>query len=69
MVEGTLSGLLEKRLIRFDEKGLPRWAVDLGTIDPRIFLQAVALPKDDGWIFNEMAPLGAGSPSISRTTC
>ena len=57
MVESTLSGLLEKRLIKFDEKGLPHWAVDLGSIDPRIFLQAVALPSADGWDFQRNGAL------------
>ena len=57
MVESTLSGLLEKRLIKFDDQGLPHWAVELGSIDPRIFLQAVALPGADGWDFQRNSDL------------
>ena len=57
LVEATLSGLLQRRLIAFEEDGSPHWIVNLAELDPRTFLRAVNLPSDSGWELNKSGVL------------
>ena len=59
MVESVLSELRHHRLVDFDEDGAPQWIVELADLDPRIFIQSIHPPIDEGWKLKTNGPLEA----------
>ena len=57
LVEATLAGLRQRRFIDFDENGTPYWTVKVAELDPRIFLQAVDPPAEEGWELKKSSAL------------
>jgi hypothetical protein len=46
-------------LVDFDEDGAPQWIVELADLDPRIFIQSIHPPIDEGWKLKTNGPLEA----------